>query len=117
MGGPFAKLLERSPDDGERYFIDLQYLGNYSVRPGLCRLGSKIHFANGDGGLRVTGVEYQGETIAPGDARWDFAERIALAGLMTHTTVWRQGMEYHVGGFAPVEIITHNMQPNHPIRR
>ena len=37
---------------------------------------------------------------------------------MTHVTVWRQGMEYHVGGLAPVPVLTHNLlPPAHPLRR
>ena len=47
----------------------------------------------------------------------EITERIALAGLMTHATVWRQGMEYHVGGLAPVPVLTHNLlPPSHPLR-
>jgi hypothetical protein len=66
----------------------------------------------------VTGIEYEGETIAPDSRKWDIAERIALAGLNTHVTVWRQGMEYHVGGLAPVPVLTHNvLPPAHPLRR
>jgi hypothetical protein len=116
-GGPFAKLLERVAPGSDRYVIDLGYLGDYPVRAGLCRLGSKLHFVATDGNLAVSGIEYENRVIAPGEARWELAERIALAGLMTHLTVWRQGMEYHVGGLAPVPIVTHNMPAAHPIRR
>ena len=88
------------------------------MHEGLCRLGSRMKFTAPDGRLVVTGIEYEGETIAPGGARWDLAERIALAGLMTHVTVWRQGMEYHVGGLAPVPVVTHNLlPPAHLLRR
>ncbi len=117
VGGPFAKLLERCPEGEGRYMIDLQHFANYAVRPGLCHLGSKIHFVVDGGHLKVSGIDYEGKHIAPGEPTWEHAERIALAGLMTHTTVWRQGMEYHVGGLAPIPIIVHNMPPAHPIRR
>jgi arachidonate 15-lipoxygenase len=117
-GGPFAKLLERVDAQSSEYVIDLRHLANYDVHEGLCRLGSRMKFTAPDGRLVVTGIEYEGETIAPGGARWDLAERIALAGLMTHVTVWRQGMEYHVGGLAPVPVVTHNLlPPAHPLRR
>lgn len=117
VGGPFAKLLERVAPDADRYVIDLEHLGNYAVRPGLCRLGSTMHFTERDGTLAISAIEYQGEMIAPGTGKWKLAERIALAGLMTHMTVWRQGMEYHVGGLAPVAVVTHNMPAAHPLRR
>jgi hypothetical protein len=115
VGGPFAKLLEHSRDGG--YFIDLRHMTKYEVREGLCRLGCKINFAEKSGKLRVSSVEYQGETVSPSDARWELTERIALCTLATHLTVWRHGMQYHVGGVAPVAVITQNMPPEHPIRR
>jgi hypothetical protein len=117
-GGPFAKLLQRAGAQPSEYVIDLQHFANYDVREGLCRLGSRIRFTAPDGRLAVTGVEFEGETITPDSPKWDFAERIALAGLMTHVTVWRQGMEYHVGGLATVPVLTHNLLPAaHPLRR
>jgi hypothetical protein len=117
-GGPFAKLLERAGANGSDYVIDLRHFANYDVRDGLCRLGSLMRFAAPDGRLVVTGIEYDGETASPGSRNWNFAERIAIAGLMTHVTVWRQGMEYHVGGLAPVPVLTHSLLPaSHPLRR
>jgi hypothetical protein len=116
-GGPFAKLLERAAPESNEYGIDLLYLDTYDVKPGLCRLGCKIHFVEAEGDLTVSGIERDGRTIAPGEAGWEMAERVAIAGLMTHLTVWRQGMEYHVGGLAPVPVVTHNIPAAHPIRR
>jgi arachidonate 15-lipoxygenase len=117
VGGPFAKLLESVPGDHERYVIDLRYLSEYPVRDGLCQLGSRIHFIATDGSLRASGIEYGGETITAAEGRWELTQRIALAGLLTHLTVWRQGMEYHVGGLAPVPVATHNLPTDHPLRR
>lgn len=117
VGGPFAKLLERAASDSDRYVIDLAYLSDYPVREGLCRLGCKIHYLTRDGKLSVASIDYDNEFISPGDSKWELVEHIALAALLTHLTVWRQGMEYHVGGLAPVAAITHNMPPAHPIRR
>src|SRR6185295_16314719 len=51
---------------------------------GLCRLGSRTRFTAPDGRLAVTGVEFEGETITPDSPKWNFAERIALAGVLTH---------------------------------
>jgi hypothetical protein len=117
VGGPFAKLLERA-DAPDRYVIDLAHMSAYPVRDGLCRVGCKIHFAAAGGCLSVTGIEYEGQTVAPGTRQWELTERIALAALVTHLTVWRQGMEYHVGGLAPVPVVTHNLlPPRHPVRR
>jgi hypothetical protein len=45
------------------------------------------------------------------------AERIALCSLSTHTTVWRHGMQYHVGGVAPFVVATQQLPPAHPLRR
>jgi arachidonate 15-lipoxygenase len=115
VGGPFAKLLEHSNDGG--YFIDLRHMTKYEVREGLCRLGCKINFAEAGGTLRISSVEYEGETVCPSHPAWEVTERIALCSLATHLTVWRHGMQYHVGGVAPVAIITQNMPPEHPIRR
>jgi hypothetical protein len=117
-GGPFAKLLERAGATGSDYVIDLRHFANYEVRDGLVRLGSLMRFAAPDGRLVVTGIDYDGETATPGSRNWNFAERIAIAALNTHVTVWRQGMEYHVGGLAPVPVLTHNLLPaSHPLRR
>jgi hypothetical protein len=117
-GGPFAKLLERAGSNGSDYLIDLRHFANYDVRDGLCRLGSLTRFAAPAGKLVATGIEYDGATATPGSQNWNFAERIAIAGMMTHVTVWRQGMEYHVGGLAPVPVLTHNLLPSsHPLRR
>ncbi|GAC1362931.1 MAG: hypothetical protein NVSMB32_03880 [Actinomycetota bacterium] len=127
-GGPFAKLLQRegspagpghgSPAGMGAYNIDLLHMDNYPVREGLVRLGSKIHLSATGGSLAVTGVETGGAVVTPGEAGWEMAERIALAALVTHTTVWRQGMEYHVGGLAAVPILVHDyLPPAHPLRR
>jgi hypothetical protein len=117
-GGPFAKLLERTDPNGSEYVIDLRHFSNYEVREGFCQLGSRIRFAAPDNTLRVTAIEYEGDSITPGSSKWGLAERIAIAGLNTHVTVWRQGMEYHVGGLAPVPVLTHNLlPPAHPLRR
>jgi hypothetical protein len=121
VGGPFAKLLERveknSSEAGAQYVIDLSHMTKYAVRAGLARLGCTIHYVATDGKLRVTNITYNGETTAPGAAQWDFFERIALASLVTHVTVWRQGMEYHASGFAAFPAPTLRLPPNHPIRR
>lgn len=118
VGGPFAKLVERVSPQSDGYVIDLKHLGDYAVRDGLCQLGSEIRLVATDGVLRVSEIKYEGETLTPRSHRWEFVERIALAGLLTHLTVWRQGMEYHVGGLAPVPVATHNYLPAaHPLRR
>jgi Lipoxygenase len=116
VGGPFAKLLERVADSN-RYVIDLKHMAAYPVRQGLCRLGCAIHFVDSGGNLELSHVEYAGEAMAPGAERWELIERIALCSLTTHVTVWRHGMQYHVGGLAPVAVLTFNMPLDHPIRR
>ena len=115
-GGPFAKLLERA-GDGDEYLIDLRHLSDYPVRPGLRNLGCAINYIAPAGKLTVKDIERDGERIAPDDPRWELTERVAIAALVTHLTVWRQGMEYHVGGLAPVPVATHNLPPAHPLRR
>ncbi len=121
VGGPFAKLLERAgPLDSasiETYVIDLSHMARYRVRDGLMRLGCTIHFTAKHGNLSVTGVTYGGDTVAPGDGRWELMQRIALASLVTHLTVWRQGMEYHASGLAAFPAPTLRLPPDHPIRR
>ncbi len=118
VGGPFAKLLRRTSSDSNDYVIELLHFLNYPVREGLCHLGSAIHYRARGRTLVVTGVSYDGQVTIPGGPGWERIERIALAGLLTHLTVWRQGMEYHVGGLAPVPILTHNyLPPEHPLRR
>jgi len=115
VGGPFAKLLERS---GRReYQIDLDYLRQYPVRDGLQRLGCRIRYADEDTAVSLSGIEIDGHLVKPGDTRWPFAERIALCSLATHTTVWRHGMQYHVGGVAPFATATHRLPPAHPLAR
>ena len=116
-GGPFAKLVERKSAKNSDYLIDLEYLARYQVRDGLAPLGCQIHFTEREGRLVPTGIGYRGQTAAPGDTRWAFLERIALCSLATHTTVWRHGMQYHVGGVAPFAVMTHQLPPNHPVRR
>ena len=117
-GGPFAKLLERSPEGAAHpYQFDLRYLDEYEVRPGLERLGCRINLDAPDGRLAIASVEHAGRTVAPGDPEWEFFERVALCALATHLTVWRHGMQYHVAGWAPVAVATHNLPPDHPLRR
>jgi hypothetical protein len=118
LAGPFAKLLRRAEGGNGRYEIDLDHLSAYPVRPGLRRLGCRIHFLpDRSEGLRVTSVEYGGQTIVPPDGRWKLAEEIALTSLLTHLTVWRHGMQYHVGGVAPIAPLLHNLPAAHPLRR
>ena len=122
VGGPFAKLLQRAParsaGGGDAYVFDLEHLRNYPVRDGLVHLGSRTHFTAVGSQLAVDAIEYDGERIPAGHPRWEFYERIVLAGLATHLTVWRQGMEHHVGGLAAVPVIIHNELPHdHPVRR
>jgi hypothetical protein len=115
VGGPYAKLLQRS---GRReYLIDLDYLRAYPVRDGLSRLGCRIRYEDRDTSVAVTGVEHNGTLVTRGDTRWPMAERIALCSLATHTTVWRHGMQYHVGGVAPFAVATHQLPAAHPLRR
>lgn len=115
VGGPYAKLLERS---GQReYLIDLDYLRQYPVREGLSRLGCRIRYEDRDTSVAVKGIEHEGKLVTPGDTMWPMAERVALCSLATHTTVWRHGMQYHVGGVAPFAVATHQMPPTHPLRR
>jgi hypothetical protein len=116
-GGPFAKLVERKNARNGDYLIDLEYLSRYQVREGLAPLGCQIHLTEREGRLLPTGIGYRGQTATPGDSRWAFLERLALCSLATHTTVWRHGMQYHVGGVAPFAVMTHQLPPNHPIRR
>jgi len=118
-GGPFAKLLERSDgtSGNDPYVIDLRHMSRYPVREGLCRLGCRIHYAPEPGGLRVVSIEYEGETIYPSDPKWNITERIALCSLVTHLTVWRHGMQYHVAGLAPIAPLTYSLPSHHPIRR
>jgi hypothetical protein len=116
-GGPFAKLVERKNARTSDYLIDLEYLAAYPVREGLAPLGCQIHLTEREGRLLPTGIGYRGQTAAPGDTRWAFLERLALCSLATHTTVWRHGMQYHVGGVAPFAVMTHKLPPAHPIRR
>ncbi len=115
VGGPFAKLLERSAR--REYLIDLDYLRQYPVRDGLQRLGCRIHYADGNASVSLRGVELDGHLVTPGDTRWPLAERVALCSLATHTTVWRHGMQYHVGGVAPFAAATHQLPPAHPLAR
>ncbi len=115
LGGPFAKLLERSGARG--YLIDLDYLRQYPVRDGLQRLGCRIHYADRDTTVCLAGIELDGRMVTPTDTRWPLAERVALCSLSTHTTVWRHGMQYHVGGVAPFATATHALPPAHPLRR
>jgi hypothetical protein len=115
VGGPYAKLLERS---GRReYVIDLDYLRQYPVRQELTRLGCRIRYEDRDTAVAVKGIEYNGRLVAPGEVMWPMAERVALCSLATHTTVWRHGMQYHVGGVAPFAVATHHLPPGHPLRR
>jgi hypothetical protein len=115
VGGPYAKLLERSAR--REYVIDLDYLRGYATRDGLSRLGCRIRYEDRDTSVAVTGVEHEGKLVTPGDTRWPLAERIALCSLTTHTTVWRHGMQYHVGGVAPFAVATHQLPSAHPLRR
>jgi hypothetical protein len=117
VGGPFAKLLQKSDRGDGRYEIDLRYLSGFPVRKGLAELGCRIEFVEDRGELGVASIEYKNAVTTPRDSGWAFAHRIALCSLLTHSTVWRHGMQYHVAGIAPFAPVTHNLPPAHPLRR
>jgi hypothetical protein len=117
VGGPFAKLLQCVDADKGLYAIDLSYMYKYAVRPGLMRLGCRINYELRNGELVATDIVYAAETVKPGEPRWDLVQQIAMASLVTHLTVWRQGMEYHASGLASFPAVTFGLPPEHPIRR
>ena len=117
VGGPFAKLLERDASREGGYHIDLRFLADYDVREGLAPLGCRVAFTAVERQLRVDGIERLGKTVRPGDVDWAWTEQVALCAMVTHLTVWRHGMQYHMAGFAPVITATHNLDPRHPLRR
>jgi hypothetical protein len=115
--GPFSKLVARSPEDG-RFRTDLGFMADYPVRDGLRSLGCVVEYvATGDGELEVDCIVRGGEEFRPADRDWKMIEEVALCSLLTHLTVWRHGMQYHVGGLGPLAILTHNLPPAHPVRR
>ncbi|MEX2262467.1 MAG: hypothetical protein WD696_10965 [Bryobacteraceae bacterium] len=116
-GGPFAKLLECADPIEGTYHINLEHMQKYDVRPGLKTIGCRIDYRAVNQRLRVNGISYRGMYAAPGGERWADFERIALCSLLTHTTVWRHGMQHHVGGVAPIAAVSHNLPPRHPLRR
>ena len=101
-----------SAPGGASTVIDLDYLREYPVRAGLQRLGCRVRYADADTAVKLTGVEFDGRLVTPADTRWPLAERVALCSLATHTTVWRHGMQYHVGGVAPFATATHALPPS-----
>jgi hypothetical protein len=117
VGGPFAKLLHCVEADRGLYSIDLSHMYNYPVRNGLMRLGCRINYQTRTGEMVVTDITYAGDSVRPGEPRWDQVEQIAMASLVTHLTVWRQGMEYHASGLAAFPAVTFGLPPEHPIRR
>jgi len=116
VGGPFAKLLRAVDSARGRYEIDLSHMYGYPVRAGLMRLGCRIGYEARDGELVVTEIDYAGEPVRPGEPRWAVVEQIAMASLVTHLTVWRQGMEYHASGLNALPAVTNGLPPRHPIR-
>jgi hypothetical protein len=92
-------------------------MAKYRVREGLRRLGCKIHYIAENGKLRVASVEFDDKKVSPEDEGWEFAQRVAMASLTTHLTVWRQGMEYHASGLNAFPVPTLQLPPDHPLRR
>jgi hypothetical protein len=117
LGGPFAKLLNCIDAEKGLYAIDLSHMHAYPVRDGLMRLGCRINYEFRNGEMTVTDILYAGETVRPGEPRWNLMEQVAMASLTTHLTVWRQGMEYHASGLACFPAATFSLPPEHPIRR
>jgi hypothetical protein len=117
VGGPFAKLLDCVDAQKGLYTIDLSHMRRYPVRSGLRQLGCKINYRLENGELAITDLVYGEERAIPGGPNWDAAEQIALASLVTHLTVWRQGMEYHASGLASFPPVTYGLPPDHPILR
>ncbi len=117
VGGPFAKLLQAVDAEQGLYAIDLSHMRDYPVRDGLVRLGCRVNYQVRDGEMVTTDIVYNGETVKPGEARWALVEQVAMASLVTHLTVWRQGMEYHASGLASFPAVTQNLPPDNPIRR
>ncbi len=117
LGGPFAKLLQCVDAEKGLYTIDLSHMHEYPVRDGLMRLGCRVNYEVRDGLMVTTDIVYEGEPVKPGEPRWKMVEQIAMASLVTHLTVWRQGMEYHASGLASLPATVYGLPPDHPLRR
>jgi hypothetical protein len=115
--GPFAKLLRRPEADDGSFVIDLTHMSAYPVRPGLSTLGCRIRYASDGPGVVVRSIWHGGRDHLPADSAWPFVEQVALCCMATHLTVWRHGMQYHVGGVGPMAALSHNLPPTHPVRR
>ena len=134
LAGPFADYIRRiTPDqietinavrvnhvDADAYTIDLETLGTYPVKAGLCPLGCTVIFAHNEitNRLETQSMLYRGELYTPKDDAWAHVERIALCSLSTHLTIIKHNIYIHLAYLSVFTAATINtLNPDHPIRR
>ena len=128
VSGPFASYLRRATDDDgggadgastDRYVLDLSWMLDYEVRPGLVVPGGTALFEVRDGALRTAAIRRRG----PGRIRSDSPDyRPARAGLLAalneDLTTFRHNLSTHLATLTSFALASTNRLPaRHPVRR
>jgi hypothetical protein len=107
--GPYASYL-RARDDGT-YTVDVDWIAEYDVAPGLARPGGVAVFTVRDGRLRTESVGLAGLTP-------EHAQAAYLAALNEDLTTFRHNVSIHLAMLTPFALATSNcLRSTHPVRR
>ncbi len=134
LTGPFADYIKRITAneietinaiqvhhvDADAYTIDLEELGHYPVKRGLCPIGCTVifKFNTTTQQLETQSILYRGTLYCQKDDEWKRVEQIALCSLNTHVTIIKHNVYIHLAYLTVFTSTTINkLKPTHPIRR
>lgn len=126
--GPFASYLRRATDADVRgiegtstdhYVLDLSWMLDYEVRPGLTVPGGTAVFEVRDGTLRTAAIHRRDTgRIRPDSPEYRRARAAFLAALNEDLTTFRHNLSTHLTTLTSFALASTNRLPaRHPVRR
>lgn len=77
----------------KNYTIDLSYMEQFDVRPGILKYGSRIVF---DKKFNLISITYQNTVYTPENPEWERAKFIFRSSLITANVIQTHGIVYHM---------------------
>ena len=116
--GPFSVQTKAAPDRRNQFVIDLSALEALEPRAPFIPAGGVAHFERGPGNtLKTLGVEFQGDFVEPGQARWALTEKRFLVGLNSYTTFIEHLTFIHIATAGVLSIVARMaFSARHPLR-
>ena len=126
--GPFASYLRRGAASdaqggdattADHYVLDLSWMLDYPVRPGLAVPGGLAVLEARDGALRTAAIRRRdGEAVRPGSQGYAGASTALLAALNEDLTTFRHNLSTHLTTLTSFALASTNRLPaSHPVRR